>query len=109
MDWITDKIAIGNYLDAENADLRSEYSIRSMICLSGKLRGVSADALGLDALDNYDLKDSPATTPRSLEEPSIQSRGLKSLSQTFGAVPRWSEPLSNSCRRTSDAFLCLEC
>jgi protein-tyrosine phosphatase len=34
-----------------------------MICLNGKLRGVRAEMLGLDAVDNYDLKDGPGNNP----------------------------------------------
>ena len=63
MDWITDNIAIGNYLDAEDANLRLENGIRSMICLNGKQRGVKAEALQLDFLSNYDLKDGPGNDP----------------------------------------------
>ena len=59
MDWITDTIAIGNYLDAEDTTTRLTNGIKSMICLNGKLRGVSPETLQLDALDNYDLKDGP--------------------------------------------------
>jgi hypothetical protein len=59
MDWITDQIAIGNYLDAEDSELRRAQGIRSMICLNGKLRGVSPAALELEALDNYDPKGRP--------------------------------------------------
>ncbi|MES2571025.1 MAG: dual specificity protein phosphatase [Verrucomicrobiota bacterium] len=63
MDWITDSIAIGNYLDAGNPDLRRSNGIRSMICLNGELRGVRPELLELDALDNYDLKDGPGNNP----------------------------------------------
>ena len=63
MDWITETIAIGNYLDAEDADLRRSHGIRSMICLNGKLRGVRPETLGLDALDNYNLIDGPGNDP----------------------------------------------
>ena len=59
MDWITDAIAIGNYIDAEDTEARLANGIRSMICLNGKLRGVRPETLKLDALDNYDLKDGP--------------------------------------------------
>jgi hypothetical protein len=51
MDWITDDIAIGNYLDAEDAQLRQSGGIRSMICLNGKKAGVRPESLQLDYLD----------------------------------------------------------
>src|SRR4051812_5601856 len=57
MDWITDTIAIGNYLDAANGELRRANGIRSMICLNGKQRCVRPETLDLNAINNYDLKD----------------------------------------------------
>jgi hypothetical protein len=63
MDWITDNIAIGNYLDAEDAQLRQSSGIRSMICLNGKQAGIRPESLQLDYLDNYDLKDGPGNNP----------------------------------------------
>jgi protein-tyrosine phosphatase len=74
MDWITDTIAIGNYLDAEDGELRSANGIRSMICLNGRLRGVRADTLDLDAVDNYDLKDGPGNDV-SLFQRAVQTVG----------------------------------
>lgn len=75
MDWITDDIAIGNFLDAENAELRREQGIRSMLCLSGKQRGIAAEALGLVALENFELKDGPGNDPRIFQR-AVESVGL---------------------------------
>jgi len=74
MDWITDNIAIGNYLDAEDSELRRASGIRSMICLNGRLRGVRPEDLDLDALENYDLKDGPGN------DPTIFQRAVESVS-----------------------------
>jgi len=74
MDWITENIAIGNYLDAENVELRSAGGIRSMICLNGILRGVKPETLQLDALENYNLKDGPGNDP-SIFRRAVQSVG----------------------------------
>ncbi|EDY21398.1 dual specificity protein phosphatase [Chthoniobacter flavus Ellin428] len=63
MDWITESIAIGNYLDAENEELRRANDIRSMLCLNGKWRGVRPESIQLDALDTYDLQDGPGNNP----------------------------------------------
>jgi protein-tyrosine phosphatase len=63
MDWITEEIAIGNYLDAEDAAALRTSGIRSMICLNDKLRGVRPETLELDALSNYYLKDGPGNNP----------------------------------------------
>lgn len=58
MDWITDNIGIGNYLDAEEAELRCSNGIRSMICLNGKQRGVLAETLQLDFLERNRVGES---------------------------------------------------
>lgn len=63
MDWITESIAIGNYLDAQDEELRRSQGIRSMICLNGRLTGVNASELGLDALQNYSFHDGPGNDP----------------------------------------------
>jgi len=63
MDWITESIAIGNYLDAQDEELRRSQGIRSMICLNGRLTGVKASELGLDALQNYSFHDGPGNDP----------------------------------------------
>jgi hypothetical protein len=33
MDWITDRVAVGNYLEAQDADLLRKESIASVLCL----------------------------------------------------------------------------
>ena len=59
MDWITEDIAIGNYLDGENGDLHRSSGIRSLVCLNNGLRGTTPEARRVDALANFDLKDGP--------------------------------------------------
>ena len=63
MHWITDTIAIGNHLDALDAGQQRTEGIRSLLCLDGKLRGVSAGTLGLDALAVFELTDGPGNNP----------------------------------------------
>ena len=63
MNWITDNVAIGNYLDAQDSEMHQRESIRSIVCLDGKLRGVAPATLGLDALEAFDLKDGPGNNP----------------------------------------------
>lgn len=82
MDWITDTIAIGNYLDAEDTDLRLASGIRSMICLNGKLRGIAPETLQLDALENHDLKDGPGNNP------DIFKRAVESISRFSKRHPK---------------------
>lgn len=82
MDWITDTIAIGNYLDAEVGELHRTNSIRSMICLNGQQRGVLPAALDLDALENYDLKDGPGN------DPAIFQRAVLSVGRFAARHPK---------------------
>ena len=63
MNWITDNIAIGNYLDAQDLELHKAEAIRSLVCLDGKLRGTEPQVLHLDALQAFDLKDGPGNNP----------------------------------------------
>ena len=63
MDWITDNIAIGNFVDAADQRMREANGIRSMICLNNKQRGAVAGQLGLDALANYDFIDGAGNSP----------------------------------------------
>lgn len=67
MDWITDTIAIGNYIDAGDRQRREAEGIRSMICLNNKQRGVQAQAIGLEALANFDFIDGPGNSPDMFE------------------------------------------
>jgi hypothetical protein len=59
MDWITESVAIGNYLDAQDIELHRSEGVRSLLCLDGKLRGVAPQSIGLDALEVFDMKDGP--------------------------------------------------
>ena len=63
MNWITENVAIGNYLDAQDTALHQAEAIRSMVSLDGKLLGVEAATLQLDALEAFDLKDGPGNNP----------------------------------------------
>ena len=37
MDWITDEVAIGNYLEAQDAALLMQHAFRSVVSLDGTL------------------------------------------------------------------------
>jgi len=82
MDWITDTLAIGNYLDAADTKLRQSNGIRSMICLNGELRGVKPQELGLEALENYDLKDGPGN------DPAIFRRAVETVARFVSRTPK---------------------
>ncbi len=59
MDWITNKIAIGNYIDAQNRELINSENIRSVISLDGKLEGVIAPESEAFKTEAFKLIDGP--------------------------------------------------
>ncbi len=63
MDWITDKVAIGCYLDAQDADLLRRESIRSVLGLVATLDGKSPTELGLARIEIITLVDGPGNDP----------------------------------------------
>jgi hypothetical protein len=64
LDWITDTIAIGNFLEAEDAELLRKESINSILSLIGNLQGKSPDMLGVCRLEVIPLVDGPGNDPR---------------------------------------------
>jgi len=67
MDWVTESIAIGNYLEAADTGLHRSEGIRSLVCLDGKLRGTAPQSLGLEALEAFEMKDGPGNEPHILK------------------------------------------
>jgi hypothetical protein len=64
MDWITDKVAIGNYLDAQDVDLLRQHAIGSILGLVGALQGVEPAALGVREIRIVPLVDGVGNEPR---------------------------------------------
>lgn len=83
MDWITDDIAIGNYLDAQNPDLLRRESISAVLGLSDDLRGRNPADLGLKAIEVVPLEDARGNDPRHFER-AVNS--LTRLRHEFGRV-----------------------
>lgn len=63
MDNITDKIWIGNYLDARDTDAKSRAGIRSILCLDGCMEGVSSQELGVERVEVVQLIDGAGNAP----------------------------------------------
>ena len=63
MDSITDKIWIGNYLDAKDRMALADAGIRSMLCLDGCMTGVKAMELGVDRVEVVELIDGSGNPP----------------------------------------------
>jgi hypothetical protein len=57
MDWITDTVAVGNYLDAQDIDLLQREAIGSILGLVEVLEGVEPAALGVKEIRIVPLVD----------------------------------------------------
>lgn len=82
MNWITDNIAIGNYLDAQDAVLHRAEGIRSVLCLDGKLRGIAPETMELAALAVFDFKDGPGN------DPGVFKRAVETVSRLSKSHPK---------------------
>lgn len=81
VDWITDTIAIGNYLEAQDQQLLQSQSIASVLSLDGTLRGVDAASLGLREIEIVPLEDRPGNDPR------LFRRAIDALARLVGEAP----------------------
>ncbi len=63
MTFITDTIAIGNFIDAEDRATREAAGIRSILCLNGLLQGCKPSDCGVEALTCFDLTDGSGNDP----------------------------------------------
>ena len=57
MDWITDKVAIGNYLEAQDTVLLKQHAFRSVVSLDGTLVAQHAEQFQLSEIASYRLID----------------------------------------------------
>lgn len=68
MDWITETIAIGTFLEARNHSLRVEAGIRSILCLDAMLRDPDEPNLDVDDYEVIDFADGPGNDPRVFDQ-----------------------------------------
>jgi protein-tyrosine phosphatase len=66
VDWITDQVAIGNYLEARDSALLKRSGFRSALSLDGTLAEQDATELGLSEVVSYSLVDGPGNDLRIL-------------------------------------------
>lgn len=59
MDWITNDIAIGNCVDARDAELLRSHAIVSILGLTRTLEGVDPQSLGVRQIQLVPLEDGP--------------------------------------------------
>ena len=64
MNWITDQIAIDNYLDAQNATLLQDEGILSILGLTDTLKDVDSEDLGVEDIEVIALNDGPGNHPQ---------------------------------------------
>lgn len=67
MNFITDNIAIGNYLDATDVEAQRAAGIESLLCLDGKLKPSDAEAMGLKQIISFSLIDGRGNRPETFE------------------------------------------
>ena len=65
VDWITEEIAIGNFIDAQDADLILREKIASALSLDASLHRKKPSELGLKRIEVVNLEDGPGNHPRS--------------------------------------------
>lgn len=83
MNWITDDIAIGNYLDVQDVSLLRKEGIVSVLSLDRALSEQDAEAMGLKAIEAVPLDDGPGNDPRLFRR---AVGALRSLCQQNGPV-----------------------
>ncbi len=84
MDWITDHIAIGNYLEAQDPEVLRRHGIRSVVSLDGTLSSGDAARLGIAAVAGFRLIDGKGNDLR------VVRLAIKSLSElVLSHAPRW--------------------
>jgi protein-tyrosine phosphatase len=64
LDWISGEVAIGSYLEAQDAALLEEHAFRSVVSLDGTLTARHAVELGLAEVAAYRLIDGAGNDPR---------------------------------------------
>jgi protein-tyrosine phosphatase len=57
VDWINNEVAIGNYLEAQDAALLKQHGLRSVLSLDGTLTANQATTLELSEIASYRLLD----------------------------------------------------
>ena len=65
MDSITDRIWIGNYLDARDPVAQRKAGIRSILCLDGCMTGTKPDELGVERIEVVELIDGAGNPPET--------------------------------------------
>jgi protein-tyrosine phosphatase len=83
MDWITEQVAIGNYLEAQDADFLNHRGFRSVLSLDGSLAERHVAEFGLEEVVSYALIDGPGNDLRVFR---FAVEDLRRLAASHGPV-----------------------
>jgi len=91
VDWITNEVAIGNYLEALDAAFLKQHGFRSALSLDGTLTEKHAAQFGLSEVASYRLIDGPGNDLRVFRFAIEDFAEVGHVAQSgSGPVPRWS-------------------
>jgi protein-tyrosine phosphatase len=76
LDWITDEVAIGNYLEARDAAFLKQHAFRSLVSLDGSLSASHAAEFGLAEVVAYRLIDGAGNDLRVFQYAIVDLRRL---------------------------------
>jgi Dual specificity phosphatase, catalytic domain len=81
VDWITERIAIGNFLEAQDPALLRQHGVRSVLSLDGTLSPADAPRLCVDVVAAFRLIDGAGNDPR------VFWRAVESLGELVRSHP----------------------
>jgi protein-tyrosine phosphatase len=81
MDWITEHVAVGNYLEAQDTELLRRHGFRSVLSLDGSLVAERAAELGLSEIVALRLIDGSGNDPR------VFRSAIEALVRLAGSLP----------------------
>ncbi len=68
MDWITEDIAVGNYLEAQDIDLLRREGVASVLSLDRTVTETDQSRLELAEVESIPLEDGPGNDPRMFRQ-----------------------------------------
>jgi protein-tyrosine phosphatase len=87
MDWITDEIAIGNHLEAQNRHLLEQGGIRSVLGLVRTLKGQEPAELGLARIEIVPLNLAGLLLGGSAKDLGLYRRAVQTLAELVQDAP----------------------
>ena len=94
MDWISEEVAIGNYLEAQDATLLKQHAFRSVLSLDSTLTPEQATKLGLAEIASYRLIDGAGNDLRVFR---LAIDDLRRLAQSYALSICRSRKMGMAC------------